>query len=631
MKLRRPLRHACVAAALTAACTLAAAQKQEHVVKAPHYGDTLFHFFQDRWFDAITGHLVSQHFNRNQPHDDEAEVLKGGMLLSYGMHREAGEVFARLIERNARPAVRDRAWYFLAKIRYQRGLVPEAREALDKVEGKLPPELEDERVLLAAQIRMAGDDYAGAAELLKAVKPGPTSASQYARFNLGVALVRLGDAVQGNALLDELGKAPVQGEEMKTLRDRANVALGFAALAEGRPADARAALQRVRLVGPQSNKALLGFGWAAAEQKDPKTALVPWLELADRDTGDAAVLESKIAVPFAYAELGALNRAMEGYVGAIDLFEAEQKRLDESIAAIRSGALVGALLERNPGAEMGAFGSIADVPAMPHASHFTQILAGHEFQESFKNLRDLQFLVRNLNGWLDKLGTFDDMLANRRQAFAERLPKIRSQASDVQLPAMAKQRDALAAELQQAEQAGDGRAFPDERQRALMERLAGVKAVIAANPDPEVAERVRRIEGALTWELAREYPARLWTAQKALKDAEDGLLAARQHEAALARAQAEEPKRFEAFAQRIAELRARLQATLPGVQALGRDQQAALQEMAITALQAQKDRLDTYAAQARLAVAQLQDRGPVAQRAPAPAPTPATEASDAKR
>lgn len=631
MKLRRPLRHACAAAALAAACTLAAAQKQEHVVKAPHYGDTLFNFFQDRWFDAITGHLVSQHFNRNQPHDDEAEVLKGGMLLSYGMHREAGEVFARLIERNAKPAVRDRAWYFLAKIRYQRGLVPEAREALDKVEGKLPPELEDERVLLAAQIRMAGDDYAGAAELLKAVKPGPTSASLYARFNLGVALVRLGDAAQGSALLDELGKAPVQGEEMKTLRDRANVALGFSALAEGRPADARAALQRVRLVGPQSNKALLGFGWAAAEQKDPKTALVPWLELAERDTGDAAVLESKIAVPFAYAELGALNRAMEGYVGAIDLFEAERQRLDESIAAIRSGALVGALLERNPGAEMGAFGSIADVPAMPHASHFTQILAGHEFQESFKNLRDLQFLVRNLNGWLDKLGTFEDMLANRRQAFAERLPKIRSQASDVQLPALAKQRDALAAELQQAEQAGDGRAFPDERQRALMDRLTGVKAVLAANPDPELAERVRRIEGALTWELAREYPARLWTAQKALKDAEDGLLAARQHEAALARAQAEEPKRFEAFAQRIAELRARLQATLPGVQALGRDQQTALQEMAIAALQSQKDRLDTYAAQARLAVAQLQDRGPVAQRAPEPAPTPATEASDAKR
>ena len=78
-----------VAAALCAACSLAAAQKVEKVVRAPHYGDTLFHFYQDRWFDAIVGGMVSAHFNRLSPHDDEAEVLRGGMLLSYGLHREA--------------------------------------------------------------------------------------------------------------------------------------------------------------------------------------------------------------------------------------------------------------------------------------------------------------------------------------------------------------------------------------------------------------------------------------------------------------------------------------------------------------------------------------------------------------
>ena len=597
-----------VAAALCAACSLAAAQKVEKVVRAPHYGDTLFHFYQDRWFDAIVGGMVSAHFNRLSPHDDEAEVLRGGMLLSYGLHREAGEVFARLIERNAPPAVRDRAWYFLAKIRYQRGLVPEAREALDKVAGKLPGELEEERLLLAAQIRMAAADYAGAAELLKDIKPGPTSASLYARFNLGVALVRLGEVERGNTLLDELGKTPVTGEEMKSLRDRANVALGFAALADGRAADARVALQRVRLVGPQSNKALLGFGWAAAELKNPKDALVPWAELSGRDTADAAVLEAKIAVPFAYAELGAVNRAMGGYHDAIDLFEAERKRLDESIEAIRGGGLVRALLENNPQGEMGAFGSIKDLPAMPHASHFTQLMAGHEFQEAFKNLRDLQFLQRNLADWAAKLGTYGDMLANRRQAFAERLPAVRQRAADISLPALGQRRDALAAELKKAEDDADGAAFADDRQRALQARLNGVRAALATSPDAEAAERARRVAGALTWELAREFPARLWDAQKGLRTVENTLLQAAAHEAALARAQRDEPQRFERFAQRIAELSARLAGLQAPVAQLGREQQAALQDMAVAELQGQKDRLDTYASQARLAVAQLQDR-----------------------
>ena len=70
---------------------------------------------------------------RLAPHDDEAEVLRGGMLLSYGLHREAGEVFAQLLDAGAKPAVQDRARFFLAKIRYQRGLLPEALDALARL------------------------------------------------------------------------------------------------------------------------------------------------------------------------------------------------------------------------------------------------------------------------------------------------------------------------------------------------------------------------------------------------------------------------------------------------------------------------------------------------------------------
>ena len=135
-------------------------------VQAPHYGDTLFEFFQDKHFEAVTGLMVSQHFQRVAPHDDEAEVLRGGLLLSYGLHREAGELFARLIENHAAPAVRDRAWFYLAKIRYQRGLAAEAEDALARVENPLPAPLEEDRVLLQAQLRMARADYAGAAALL---------------------------------------------------------------------------------------------------------------------------------------------------------------------------------------------------------------------------------------------------------------------------------------------------------------------------------------------------------------------------------------------------------------------------------------------------------------------------------
>ena len=73
--------------------------------------------------------------------------LRGGMLLSYGLHREAGEIFAQLIERGASPAVRDRAWFYLAKIRYQRGFLAEAEEAIARIENHLPADLDEERGL----------------------------------------------------------------------------------------------------------------------------------------------------------------------------------------------------------------------------------------------------------------------------------------------------------------------------------------------------------------------------------------------------------------------------------------------------------------------------------------------------
>ncbi len=613
--MKRRFRLALAVAALAAAPAFAQPAKPgAHVVQDPHYGDTLFWFFQDKWFESITGLMVSQHFERVQKHADEAEVLRGGMLLSYGLHKEAGEVFARLIERNAAPPVRDRAWYFLAKVRYQRGLVGPAHEALDKVEKPLPGELEDERQLLAAQIRMAEGDYAGAKELLSAIKPGPGSASQYARFNLGVSLIKLGETEQGNAMLEALGKMPAANEEMKSLRDRANVALGFAALADHRAAAARDSLQRVRLNGPQSNKALLAFGWAAAELKNPKDALVPWDELGQRDLADAAVLESKIALPYAYAELGAVGRAMDGYNQAIELFEGERRRLDESITAIRGGALVKGLLESNQNAQMSAFASIRSLPEMPHAGHLAQLLAGHEFQESFKNLRDLQFLERNLEDWTNRLDTFKDMLENRRQAFAQRLPEVRKRAGETGLPALERQQAALAAELAKAEAETDANAFIDERQRGLLERMRNVYQGLWQNKDPELAERARRLSGALTWELAHDFPARLWEAQKGLKAAEKALAEAKQRDAALAKAQQEEPQRFERFSQRIAELAARVNGSLRLVAALGRAQRGELQDMAVAELESQKERLDIYAAQARLALAQLQDRAQLAGR-----------------
>jgi hypothetical protein len=466
------------------------------VIKDPHYGEALFYFYQGRFFTAVTKLMASQHFERVTHQTHDAEILRIGLLLSYGAHKEAGEVFLQLSEHGASPAIRDRAGLYFAMIRYQRGQLAESEKAMNRLTHWLSPELEEERAVLKANLLMGRRDYAGAANELEQVRI-KHGLAPYARFNLGVALIKSGREARGIELLDEIGKAPAATEESAALRDKANLALGFAALQADHPENARAYLERVRLNGMLANMALLQFGWVDAALKRPKAALVPWTELSVRKPIDAAVLEAKLAVPWALTELGADGQALDRYKDAIATFEQENRNLDESIAAIRSGKLLSGLLERNPGEEMGWFWNITELPNMPYGAHVAQVLAQHQFQEALKDYHDLTFLARNLDRWKERLGVLK----------------------------------------------GD----------------------------------VGRVD-------------------------------ARDRDAALARAPQEGPTRFGKFNDRIAAGERRLRAMTSRVAALMTDQQHYVQELAVAALEAQKERLVSYDRQARFAVAQIYDR-----------------------
>ena len=581
-----------------------------HEIKAPHYGDALYFFFQDRYFTSITTLMASQQFDRVVKHDDEAEILRGGMLASYGQTKEAGEIFAKLIDR-ASPAVRDRAWFYLAKIRYQRGYLPEAEESLAKIERKLPAQLEEERGLLLAQLLMLRSDYAGAAGALSGL-PLKGTGSRYVRYNLGIALLRSGETKRGSQLLDELGKDSAPNEEYRSLRDRANVALGFSALSESRSKDARFYLERVRLESLQSSKALLGHGWGADGLGDPQLALVSWQELAKRDFGETAVLEAHIAIPYAYAKLGAYGQSLQRYEAAIAAYERESADLTESIKAVRAGKMIDTLVEQNPGEEMGWFWKIRDLAEMPRARHLAQVLAQHEFQEALKNYRDLRFLSRNLEDWREKLVVFEDMLATRRKAFADRLPVVRERQQQIDVEALAKRREAVAAEVAAGEAAGDGVAFADAKQLDLLERMKEMRRIVdAPNADEEAfkqRDRVRLVAGVLAWQISQDSVGRLWDAKVELDRIEVQLGEAKRHADALSTAQREEPLRFDRFARRIAAMGPTLQVLIPRVAGLSREQRIEAQDIAVAELTGQQERIAGYTLQARFALAQLYDR-----------------------
>ena len=601
-----------ILAFMLAAAWLAPARAEErHVVKDPHFGEVLYYFFQENYFSALSQLMVAQHFGRVPHHDQEAELLRGGMLLSYGLDQEAARIFQALIDSGASPSVRDRAWFHLAKIRYQRGYVDEAEYAMARVRGPLPGDLENERLVLHAVLLMRRKQYGDAILMLKKTS-SQSGWAAYGRYNTGVALIQAGLRDGGVALLDELGRSPARGEELTALRDKANVALAYALLQGGTPAKAEPYLQRVRLNGLLSNKALLGLGWAHAALNEYERALVPWMELADRSMADAAVQESLLAVPFALGKLGAYRQSLERYERALDAYTGEIARLDESIAAIRRGALVANILRDNPGEESGWFWRMRRVPDTPEGRYLMELLASNGFQEGLKNYRDLDFLSRRLDAWEKNIATYRDMLAVRRQAFTERLPRTIAGQRALHIERLRADYLGETQRLARIESEEDTAALAGEKERTLASRLervhAGLDRITAPAEREAAREKYRLLRGLLTWDQSAQYSARLRDENKALLEAGRLISEAEARRDELLRAQAQAPATFDEFERRIGELRARLGRAQADVREAERAQEDYLAELAVAQLARQRDQMTAYIAQARFAVAQIYDR-----------------------
>ena len=176
-----------------------------------HYGDVLFHFYQQDYFDSLVRLAAYRDQGRLSAHARDAELLRGGLYLSLGQHREARDIFERLLADPATPAdVKGRAWFYLGKLLYASGEYEQSDRALRQSAGTLPEELEAERRLLIAQGLLYRKRYDQAiAELSN--WDGPRYWLLYGQFNLGVALVRAGEPDRGLALLDGVGSSRRSG------------------------------------------------------------------------------------------------------------------------------------------------------------------------------------------------------------------------------------------------------------------------------------------------------------------------------------------------------------------------------------------------------------------------------------
>lgn len=579
------------------------------VVQDPHFGAVLFDFYQQDHFKALTRLVTVREQQRVPHHEAEAELLQGGLLLSWGQHREAGEIFERLLTTTADQSVRDRTWFYLAKVRYQRGHMEAAEAAFKNVQGPLPAELDAERHNLLARIYIDQGRFDAAVELLSRWQ-GDDTWSAYARYNLGVALVR-GDSLDAGAtLLDQVGTLRVSDEEMRSLRDKANLALGFALLQAQRDAEAKPVLQRVRLNGPFSSKALLGAGWADAADAEYQRALVKWLELRGRDVLDSAVQESLLAVPYAFAQLGATAQAAEHYAHALDTYASELERLDTVIAAARSGRLLETLLQTDTEFMGGWYWELEQLPASDGARYLHLTIGDHRFHEGLKSYRDLRALSAHLTQWQEKLDTYRDMVATREQAYASRLPEVQARLATVDRRAMQNRRQAINSQLSAAREQRDVVALATATEQAQWRRLEALERspALSLADSADLRRKHRVLKGVLLWNMDREYRLRVWRQQRAVDELDEALKQLDEQQAALNTTVASLDSTVSGFAGRIDALEPAIRNLQARLNRAMQQYSAYLNGIAVAELQDQQQRMATYRSQARFALATIYDR-----------------------
>jgi len=582
-----------------------------HDIKDLHYGDVLYYFYQDDYFDSITRLLAAQQLDRLPHTEGEAQLLLGGLYLSLGEHVEAGKIFDALLAGKTSEAVRNKAWFYLGKVWYQRGYLEESERALRQVSDKIQPRINAERYMLLAQLMLREGRYDDAIKALSSWRGAPDWTA-YAQFNLGVALVRKGRVPEAIAYLNRVGRMETADEELLSLRDKANLALGFALLQAKRPTEAKPILERVRLEGPYSSMALLGVGWADSSVGEFKRALVPWLALRKRNLLDSAVQESYLTVPYAFNQLGASGQAAEYYNSAIESYDAELKRINDSIAQIRNGNLLDRLLNDDKKDTLTWYWQLKTLPNAPESRYLYQLLASNEFQEGLKNYRELNFMSHNLDDWRGDLAAYNDMLDTRQQAYNERVPKADAVMAATDLDALTQRRVDFESRINEIEKSSDVAALGTPEEQKTWARLKRIEDYLALHPDDpdltEMREKLRLMKGVMYWRLSESFKARLWNERRSVKELEASLIETQRRALLVKQARAGVPSDTGAFGARVAAVRDRMDQLQERLAELTEKQNRYLQSIAIEELERQKQRIDTYQIQARFELAAIYDK-----------------------
>lgn len=592
------------------AADVAAKKKKLSAVQDMRYGVALYYYYQGDYLEALTELLIAKERGGIKGHGDNPEIMEGGFSLGFGLERHASEIFERLLKENRSKRSQDAAWFFLSKLRYLRNDWEGAKLALSKVRSKPQGDIRNE--VYAHQINLAiqQDDLDLAQQLLKKRKPSKDWLP-YVYYNLGAAYARKGDFKTALAHFDKLSFEQYPTDELRALFDKAMTSAGYAYLVTQQYEKAIKQFSRVRLTSAHSNRALLGYGWAAAELGRFKQALKPWNYLAKSSLADENSQEALIAVPYAYEKLGSSGLALAHFGLAEQSFLDEMKRLEGVIDSMKGDQLLDALkIERSGG--MDWLKNVRDNQVSPQLGYLSDLFAREDFQGLVQELRDLVGIREDFNLWQEKLQFYSGLMSERETGRAKKAEELASRELTDAIKRMKARRASLARKIEEIAANKDYFALANAEEKDLIRRVKrsqkNLDALRATDPFiDESEEAVRRYHGVLLWDASETYSDRLWRVIKTLNLLDKTLATVtRNHEKV--QYLIDNPQDLVPLKERMLDAQVRLDSMSERVDFIVAKTQDDLRRQTTDVLYAQRKRLNHYIAQSRLSMARLYDK-----------------------
>jgi tetratricopeptide (TPR) repeat protein len=394
-------------------------------VQTLRYGTTLYQFFQQDYYSAITELMVARELQQLGSHEQRAELLRGGMSLSYGMDGEARGIFETLLSDPGELSSledRNRAWFYLAKMSWRRGDSLNTLSGLEKMSSDSEGQFSDQAYYLRSSIALNdGDEKAALAYADKLTVDSPWR--YYLYYNLGGNQAAQGNFDAANKYYTRFDQMSFSTEESKEVRDKAFTAHGFSLMASNHFEEAMHQFTRVRLDSPMADRALLGYGWAASEMGDFALALSSWQTLTARDLGSPSAREGLLAIPYAYEQVGNSSVALQQYHNAANAYLQQLSSVKTAIAAFRDGNLVQTLdlSVGKPRAGVDAHGWVFGDDILPTGSHgsiLTELLTRQGFQLALRELQDLYRIAWHLEDANKRLQNLAQVDADQQASWA---------------------------------------------------------------------------------------------------------------------------------------------------------------------------------------------------------------------